>query len=62
VDSLKKFESIVEKASELGLKLRAGPSSSSEFGPGEHKRNGHAFKNFYIDDPSGTLVELMVFI
>jgi catechol 2,3-dioxygenase-like lactoylglutathione lyase family enzyme len=62
VESLKRFESIARKASELGLKPRSGPSRSSQDGPGEHKRNGRTFKNFYIDDPSGTLVELMVFI
>lgn len=62
VDSLKRFEAIVGKAWELGLKPRSSPSRSSQEGPGEHQRGGRTFKNFYIDDPSGTLVELMVFI
>jgi catechol 2,3-dioxygenase-like lactoylglutathione lyase family enzyme len=62
VNSLKRFESIMGKASELGLKPRSEPSRSSTYGPGEHKRNGRFFKNFYITDPSGTLIELMVFI
>lgn len=62
VDSLKRFQSIMRRASELGLKPRAAPPRSSKDGPGEHKRSGRIFKNFYIDDPSGTLVELMLFI
>lgn len=62
VESLKRFESIADKALELGLKPRSAPSRSTKDGPGEHKRNGRTFKNFYLDDPSGTLVELMVFI
>lgn len=62
VDSLKRFESVLVKATELGLKPRSQPSRSSEQGPGTHERNGRPFKNFYIEDPSGTLVELMVFV
>jgi catechol 2,3-dioxygenase-like lactoylglutathione lyase family enzyme len=62
VHNLKRFESVLGRASEMGLKPRSAPTRSAKDGAGEHQKSGRIFKNFYIEDPSGTLVELMVFI
>lgn len=62
VSDISRFEVILGRASDLGLKPRSEPSRSSTLGSGEFHRNGHTFRNFYVNDPSGTLVELLVSI
>jgi catechol 2,3-dioxygenase-like lactoylglutathione lyase family enzyme len=62
VGDLKIFEDILARASNMGLEPRSGPSRNSQRGPGKFERKGRNFRNFYINDPSGTLVELIVLI
>lgn len=62
VNSIAGFEKAIELAKQMGLEPRSEPSRNSKLGHGEFKRGSKAFKNFYVSDPSGTNVELMVFI
>jgi catechol 2,3-dioxygenase-like lactoylglutathione lyase family enzyme len=59
---IEEFENLLQKAKDLGLEPRSAPSKNSELGFGIFKRGSTHFKNFYISDPSGVNVEVMVFV
>ena len=62
IDDLKKFEEMLLVAESMGLEPRSEPSKDSRRGSGIFKRGTSSFKNFYVSDPSGSNVEVMVFI
>lgn len=62
VSDLKKFEKILARAQEMGLEPRSESDRDSNRGSGRFERAGRIFLNFYVSDPSGSNVELMVFI
>jgi catechol 2,3-dioxygenase-like lactoylglutathione lyase family enzyme len=57
-----RFEGIRARANEIGLEPRSEPSRNSKRGTGKFDRAGRTFLNFYVFDPSGSNVELMVLI
>lgn len=62
VSDTNRFEKILARAEEMGLEPRSEPARNSKRGPGKFNRAGRTFLNFYISDPSGSNVELMVFV
>lgn len=62
VDDINKFKKILARAEGMGLEPRSEPRRDSKRGFGEFNRAGQTFLNFYVSDPSGSNVELMVFI
>jgi len=60
--SLSEFERILELAKRMGLEPRSESSRNSKPGYGEFTRGTKTFKNFYVSDPSGVVVEVMAFI
>ena len=56
------FYRVFERAQGLGLVPRSDPSKNSKLGFGEFTRGLKTFKQFYVSDPSGINVELMVYI
>ena len=62
VEDIDKFKKIFAHAEQMGLEPRTESARDSKRGFGEFKRAGRTFLNFYVSDPSGSIVELMVFI
>lgn len=62
VREVDRFEKILARAVEMGLEPRSEPSRDSKPGAGKFERAGRTFLNFYVSDPSGSNVELMVFL
>jgi catechol 2,3-dioxygenase-like lactoylglutathione lyase family enzyme len=62
VDDVDKFKEIFARAEGMGLEPRTEPRRDSKRGFGEFNRASRLFLNFYVSDPSGSNVELMVFI
>lgn len=62
VTDIDQFKKILTRAEELGLEPRSEPARNSKRGYGQFERTSRTFLNFYVSDPSGTNVELMVFI
>jgi len=62
VSDAKHFEEILTRAKEMGLDPRSEPSRDSRRGVGKFERAGRTFLNFYVSDPSGSNVELMMFL
>jgi len=61
-EDVKKFEAMLSKADMMGLEPRSEPSKNSKRGFGIFKRGSTTFKNFYVSDPSGSNIEVMVYI
>lgn len=59
---LSQFEQILDRAKKMGLEPRSEPPLNSRPGAGRFERAGKTFLNFYVLDPAGSNVELMVFI
>ena len=62
VSEVNRFKEILSRAEQMGLEPRAEPARNSKRGAGQFKRAVRTFLNFYISDPSGSNVELLVFI
>lgn len=62
VESLDEFEGLLLKATEMALQPRSMPSRTSKPGSGELPRGGKLYRVFYVLDPSGSNVEVMVTI
>jgi len=60
VEDLKEFELILGKSKEMGLKPRSMPARNSPPGFTEFERAGIKYKNFYVFDPSNSILEVMV--
>ena len=61
VETTEKFEKLLSRANELKLKTRAEPSLKSEkMGVGNLSINGFTYQIFYVLDPGGVNVEVMV--
>ncbi len=62
VSDVNRFKKILACAEEMGLEPRSEPARNSKLGFGQFKRASRTFLNFYVSDPSGSIIELMVFI
>lgn len=62
VSEVNRFKEILILAEKMGLEPRSEPARDSKRGSGKFERSGRTFLNFYVSDPSGTIIELMVFI
>ena len=60
VDGLSKFERLLTKAEKLNLMPRSMPPRDSMHGPSDFSRGRHKYKVFYVFDPSGINLEIMV--
>ena len=60
VSSMVEFERLFKSANEQNLKPRKMPSLKSDSGITEFPRGSYRYKIFYISDPTGVIVELMV--
>ncbi len=60
VDSHAQFLAILGKAEAMGLAPRSMPPRDSEPGSGEVRNSGGNFKIFYVFDPGGSNLEVMV--
>lgn len=58
--SLSEFDALLRKAEEMGLSPRSTSTANSEKGPSEFLRGKKTYKIFYVFDPSGINVEVMV--
>lgn len=61
-ESLAQFEQLLGRATQLQLEPRSEPERNAKAGAGKFQRGGHEFLNFYVFDPSGTNIEIMVFV
>lgn len=62
VSSVLEFFGLLSKAEEFGLAPRSEPARDSRRGAGEFSRTGRTFRNFYVSDPAGSNVEVLVYI
>ena len=60
VSNVDEFNRLIEKANAMNLSPRSMPSSNSKRGPTEFSRGSHRYRIFYIFDPSGVNLEIMV--
>lgn len=60
VDSLKEFDCLLERAEVMGLAPRSMPSRDSKRGATEFVRGSNKYRIFYVFDPSGVNLEVMV--
>jgi RimJ/RimL family protein N-acetyltransferase/catechol 2,3-dioxygenase-like lactoylglutathione lyase family enzyme len=60
VNNIIKFDLLLQRAEAMGLSPRSMPPRDSEKGPTEFSRGDTRYKIFYIFDPSGVNVEVMV--
>lgn len=60
VYELIQFENLLAKAVSLKLSPRSQPARNSSPGPTEFFRGQHRYKIFYVYDPSGVNLEVMV--
>lgn len=60
VDHIDKFNALLTRARQLGLAPRTEPPKDSAPGAGEFSRGSSRYRNFYVFDPSGSNVEVMV--
>jgi catechol 2,3-dioxygenase-like lactoylglutathione lyase family enzyme len=61
-NDIEEFEQILKTAEQMQLKPRSEPARNSKPGFGVFKRGDMTFKNFYVNDPSGSNVEALVYI
>ena len=60
VESVAEFEGLLSRAIEMGLHPRSMPPKNSKPGVGVLSRGGKQYKIFYVFDPAGSNVEVMV--
>ena len=60
VSNTNEFNLLLQRAEEMDLSPRSMPPRDSERGPTEFSRGNTRYKIFYIFDPSGVNVEVMV--
>ena len=60
VDSLEEFENLLSKAQKMNLSPRSIPSKNSKSGASKFSRGRYQYKIFYVFDPLGVNLEIMV--
>ena len=60
VDSMSEFERLLARAKEMSLSPRTMPPRDSSPGPNDFSRGSNRYRIFYVFDPSGTNLEIMV--
>ena len=60
VKDLNEFNTFLGRAEDMGLSPRSMPSKNSEKGPSELSRGNKNYRIFYVFDPSGINLEIMV--
>jgi catechol 2,3-dioxygenase-like lactoylglutathione lyase family enzyme len=60
VKDMEKFDSLLSKAEKMGLLPRSMPPKNSARGSAEFMRGNHRYRIFYVFDPSGINLEIMV--
>lgn len=60
VNSIVEFKNILEKAKQMNLGPRTWPAKDSEKGTTIFKRGSSTYELFYLNDPNGVNLEVMV--
>ena len=59
-ETLAEFEGLLNRSERLNLEPRSLPEKASPRGAGTFKKGGGRYKNFYVLDPSGVNVEVII--